>query len=340
MAVCGRFSFGGLRLAVCVWRFIAGVLRAFCWRFDGGLRATCVWRFEAVCGQFAAGLWTVCGQLAGGLWLAVCGRFASGMQAVCGRFASGLRRVSFAAGFVCRFAFGGLCLSVCVLRFAFCGLRLTVCAWRFALGGLRLAVCTWRFAGGLLAVLRTVGGRIAGGFAGGLRLAVCGRFASGKQAVVGRFAVGGLRLRLTKYTYHEISKTPLPTRSNCASRNAGHLVLHYFHLCNKCFKAFCYVEGPRKPVAWEIAYAGFIFRTLLATTNENFCLIPPLEKILGAPLLLSHQMVGLRSGTEPPSLLRPGMGPVTSKQGPLRPRTIFYEELNGKHAGEGFMSLR
>ena len=23
-----------------------------------------------------------------------------------------------------------------------------------------------------------------------------------------------------------------------------------FRLCNMCFTAFCYVEGPRKPVAW------------------------------------------------------------------------------------------
>ena len=167
-------SAGGFRLAVCVWRFaFGGLLRAFCGRFAGGLPAVCgrpaFGGLRAVCEQFAAGLWTVCGQHAGGLWLAVCGRFASGMQAVCGRFASGLRRVSVAAGFVCRFAFGGLCLSVCVLRFAFCALRLTVCAWRFALGGLHLAVR----------------GRIAGGFADGLR-ADCWRFR-------GRFTVGSLR---------------------------------------------------------------------------------------------------------------------------------------------------
>ena len=91
--------------------------------------------------------------------------------------------------------------------------------WRFALGGLRLAVRAWRFAGGLLEVLRTVCGRIAGGFAGGLRLAVCGRFASGKQAVVGRFAVGSLRLRLTKYTPRDKhNATPNPIKLRIAQR--------------------------------------------------------------------------------------------------------------------------
>ena len=112
------------------------------WRFEGGLRA--------VCGQIVVG----------GLR-----EFVSGMQAVCGRFACGLRRVSFAAGFVCRFS-----LSVCVLRFAFDGLRLAVCAWRF---------CAWRFAGGLLAVLRTVYGWQ---FAGGLRAVYGWQFAGGLRA--------------------------------------------------------------------------------------------------------------------------------------------------------------
>ena len=158
-------------------------------------------------------------QFAGGLRLAFCGRFASGMQAVCGRFACGLRRVSFAAGFVCRFVIGGLRLAVCVWRFAFGGLRLTVCAWRFALGGLRLAVCAWRFAFG---GSRADCWRICGGFAGGLltvlRAVYCWQFASGLRAASRRLS-GDLRLAVC-----EISITPLQTRSNCASRNAGHLV--------------------------------------------------------------------------------------------------------------------
>ena len=115
---------------------------------------------------------------------------------------------------------------------------------------LRLAICG-RLSFGVLR-------RVCGRFAGGLRglLAVCGRFAGGLQAVCGRFvgslravcewfavdglravcvriavvglrfAVVGLRLRLTKYTpLDRRSKTPLPTRSICAARNAGHLVL-------------------------------------------------------------------------------------------------------------------
>ena len=36
-------------------------------------------------------------------------------------------------------------------------------------------------------------------FAGGLRLAVCERFASGMQSVSGRFAVDGLRLAICGY---------------------------------------------------------------------------------------------------------------------------------------------
>ena len=57
-----------------------------------------------------------------------------------------------------------------------------------------------------------------------------------------------------------------------------------FRLCDAFSEAFCYVEGPRKPVAWQRAYVRFIFRTLLATIHENFCPGLPLEKILGAPL--------------------------------------------------------
>ena len=116
------------------------------------------------------------------------------------RFAGGLRRVSFAAGFVCGFAFGSLRLAVCVWRLTLGGLRLAVCSWRFALGGLLLAVCAWRFTlgGSRLAVHAwrfTLGGsrlrsRLrfhAWRFAfGGSRLAVCGRFC-------GRFTVGSLR---------------------------------------------------------------------------------------------------------------------------------------------------
>ena len=160
----------------------------------------------------------------------------------------GLRAVRgrFAAGFVCGFAFGSLRLAVCVWRLTLGGLRLAVCSWRFALGGLLLAVCAWRFTlggsrlavhawrftlgGSRLAVHAwrfTLGGsrlavrvwRFAGGFAGGLRLAVCGRFASGKQAVVGRFAVGGLRLRLTKYTPRDMhNATAIPIKLRIAQR--------------------------------------------------------------------------------------------------------------------------
>ena len=131
--------------------------------------AVCVWRFA-----FGGLLRAFCGRFAGVL-RAFCGRFAGVLQAFCRRFAGGLR-------------------AACVWRFE--GSLRPVCE-RFAdIGGLRLAVRVWRFAGGLLTVLRTVCGRIAGGFADGLRLAVCRRFASGKQAVVGRFTVGGLRLRL------------------------------------------------------------------------------------------------------------------------------------------------
>ena len=130
-------SAGDFRLAVFVWRFIACVLLAVCGRFAGGLRA--------VCGRFVDSLRADCG------W-----RFAGGLRVVCRRFAGGSRPVSLAAGFVCRFAFGGWYLSVCVLRFAFDSLRLAVCAWR-----------------------------IAGGFADGLR-ADCCRFC-------GRFTVGSLR---------------------------------------------------------------------------------------------------------------------------------------------------
>ena len=206
-AVCGWFA-GGLR-AICGW--FAGDLRAVC----GGLRAACVLRFvgdlREVCGRFMDGLRTVCGRIAVGVLRAVCERYAGGLRAV---------RVRFAAGFICsgfrlsvcdwRFAFGGLCLAVCVWRFAFDSLRLAVCAWWFALGGLRLAVRVWRFAGGWLAVLRRVCGRIADGFAGGLLLAVCERFASGKQAVVGRFAVGGLR--------DKHNATPNPIKLRIAQR--------------------------------------------------------------------------------------------------------------------------
>ena len=64
--------------------------------------------------------------------------------------------------------------------------------------------------------------------------------------------------------------------------------LRDIRLCITYSKAFCYLEGLRKPVAWEKAYEIFIFRTLLATIYENFCSGPPLEKILGAPLSLTH----------------------------------------------------
>ena len=199
--VCGRLtvwrSAGGFRLAVCVWRFIAGVLRAFCRRFAGGLRAVCVWQFKdslrPVCGRFADSLRAECG------W-----RFAVGSRVVCGRFA---------AGFICG------------------GIRLSVCVWRFALVSLRLAVRVWRFAGGFLAVLQAVYGWQ---FAVGLLLVVCGRFASGKPAVVGRFAVGGLRLRLTKYTPRDNhNATPNPIKLRIAQRWTSRLdsILDIWIIC-------------------------------------------------------------------------------------------------------------
>ena len=62
----GDFSFGGLRLAVCVWGFAFGGLRlAVCvWRFAfGGLR------LAVYCGRFAGVLQAFCWRFAGGLWL-------------------------------------------------------------------------------------------------------------------------------------------------------------------------------------------------------------------------------------------------------------------------------
>ena len=38
-----------------------------------------------------------------------------------------------------------------------------------------------------------------------------------------------------------------------STRFSGFLVLNYvldFRLCNKSYKAVCYVEGPKKPVPW------------------------------------------------------------------------------------------
>ena len=88
-----RFSFGGFRLAVgglclavCVWVFIAGVLRAFCGRFAVVFEIV----LRSFCGRFAGVLLAVCGRFAGGL-RAECGRFAGGLRAECGRFAGGLR---------------------------------------------------------------------------------------------------------------------------------------------------------------------------------------------------------------------------------------------------------
>ena len=139
------------------------VCERFAGGFPGGLRAVlrAVW-----IGRLRGGL----RRLAGGLWgFAVDGYRADdwrvcGWFVVCGRFAGGLRAVYG------RFAVDGLrtdCWRVCG-QFAVCG--------RFA-GG---------FAGGL-----------PDGFAGGLRLADCGRFMGGTRAVSARFAswrVCGLRL--------------------------------------------------------------------------------------------------------------------------------------------------
>ena len=43
------------------------------------------------------------------------------------------------------------------------------------------------------------------------------------------------------------------------------------------------------------SYIRFIFRTLLATIYEKFCPGPPLEKILGAPLVLNP---AIQTGTQ------------------------------------------
>ena len=89
-------------------------------------------------------------------------------------------------------------MAVCVRQFALGGLRLAVCAWRLAFGSLQ-AVCGLWFAGGLLAVLwadcwrfcgriadEFAGGlRFEDGFAGGLWMDVCGRFALGMRADCG-----------------------------------------------------------------------------------------------------------------------------------------------------------
>ena len=182
LAVCGRFSSGGLRLAVCVWRFIAVGGFAGIARFAGGLRAFHARR--AFCGHFAfGGLRAVCGRLlgpfAGALgrfarrtWrferFGVCsgwrfaGRIFGGLRAVCGRFRLAVRAVC-----VWRFAFAGF----------FGGLRLAVCVWRFAGVSASLALCSfrgdlWRFAGDL----RAVCGRPA---FGGLRAACVWRFEGG-----------------------------------------------------------------------------------------------------------------------------------------------------------------
>ena len=70
-------------MAVCVWRFLAGVLQAICWRFAGGF-----------CGWFAGDLRAVCGPPAfGGLRAACVWGFEGGLRAVCGRFVDGLRTV-------------------------------------------------------------------------------------------------------------------------------------------------------------------------------------------------------------------------------------------------------
>ena len=178
---------------------------------------------------------------------AVCGRFVGGLQTVCGRFA---------ASFICdgirlsvcvwQFAFGGLHLAVCVWRFAFgvwrfacgswavcggfhlrrvsfVGLRLALDAWRFAFGGLRLAVRVWRFAfGGLRADCWRFCGRFCGRFTVGSLRAVCEWQAGGCRAICGwRFAATINKIYTTRY----LCITPLQTRSNCASRNAGHLVI-------------------------------------------------------------------------------------------------------------------
>ena len=45
------------------------------------------------------------------------------------------------------------------------------------------------------------------------------------------------------------------------------------------------MEELRKPVACLRANVRFIFLAVLATIYENFCSVPPLEKILGAPLV-------------------------------------------------------
>ena len=91
---------------------------------------------------------------------------------------------------------------------------------RKRLGSLRV-VCG-QFAGGLRAVRGQFAGcsrAVCGWFAGRLRLAVCERFSSSMQAVIGRFAVGGLRLRLTKYTPRdEQNATPNPIKLRNAQR--------------------------------------------------------------------------------------------------------------------------
>ena len=191
-------------------------MQAVCGRFAGGLRAVCG-RFHS-CGGFRLSV-CVCQFAFGGLRLAVCvWRLTfGGLRAVRGRFAAGFICGGFRLS-VCvwQFAFGGLRLALDAWQFAIGGLRLAVCAWRFALGGSRLAVRAWRFAGGLLEVLRSVLREVYGWqFAGGLRAA-------------SRRLSGDLRLAVCGYNLqnidHEICITPLQSRSNCASLNAGHLV--------------------------------------------------------------------------------------------------------------------
>ena len=200
LAVCvWRFAFGGLRLAVCVWRFAFGGSRlAVCvWRFAfGGLRlAVCVWRFAFGDLRLVVSV----GRCAGGLRLAVCiWLFAGGLRAVCGRFADGFAgglwfvgglRAVFRAD--CgRFAIG--CLRAVYGQYAVDGLRadcwrvcgqFVVCG-RFAVDG--LWVDCWRVCGQFV-----LGGQFAGGFPSGLRAVL--------RAVSARFAFGGLRVTLGGY---------------------------------------------------------------------------------------------------------------------------------------------